>query len=147
MKKICLWLFVFTLAALNLQAQIKEPVKFKTSFKSISPTEAEIIFSGTIDNGWHVYSTNLPDGGPISATFNVDKQQGVQPVGKFQAKGKEISTFDKLFEMQVRYFSHAVQFVQKVKITGATYHIEGYLEYGACDDESCLPPTQVPFKF
>ena len=64
MKKICLWLFVFTLAALNLQAQIKEPVKFKTSFKSISPTEAEIIFSGTIDNGWHVYSTNLPDGGP-----------------------------------------------------------------------------------
>ena len=147
MKKICLWLFVFTLAALNLQAQIKEPVKFKTSFKSISPTEAEIIFSGTIDNGWHVYSTNLPDGGPISATFNVDKQQGVQPVGKFQAKGKEISTFDKLFDMQVRYFSHAVQFVQKVKITGATYHIEGYLEYGACDDESCLPPTQVPFKF
>ena len=147
MKKICLWLFVFTLAALNLQAQIKEPVKFKTSFKSISPTEAEIIFSGTIDNGWHVYSINLPDGGPISATFNVDKQQGVQPVGKFQAKGKEISTFDKLFEMQVRYFSHAVQFVQKVKITGATYHIEGYLEYGACDDESCLPPTQVPFKF
>ncbi|MDD3211843.1 protein-disulfide reductase DsbD domain-containing protein, partial [Bacteroides graminisolvens] len=147
MKKICLWLFVFTLAALNLQAQIKEPVKFKTSFKSISPTEAEIIFSGTIDNGWHVYSTNLPDGGPISATFNVDKQQGVQPVGKFQAKGKEVSTFDKLFEMQVRYFSHAVQFVQKVKITGATYHIEGYLEYGACDDESCLPPTQVPFKF
>lgn len=147
MKKICLWLFVFTLVALNLQAQIKEPVKFKTSFKSISPTEAEIIFSGTIDNGWHVYSTNLPDGGPISATFNVDKQQGVQPVGKFQAKGKEVSTFDKLFEMQVRYFSHAVQFVQKVKITGATYHIEGYLEYGACDDESCLPPTQVPFKF
>ena len=147
MKKICLWLFVFTLAALNLQAQIKEPVKFKTSFKSISPTEAEIIFSGTIDNGWHVYSTNLPDGGPISAAFNVDKQQGVQPVGKFQAKGKEVSTFDKLFEMQVRYFSHAVQFVQKVKITGATYHIEGYLEYGACDDESCLPPTQVPFKF
>lgn len=147
MKKICLWLFVFTLAALNLQAQIKEPVKFKTSFKSISPTEAEIIFSGTIDNGWHVYSTNLPDGGPISATFNVDKQRGVQPVGKFQAKGKEVSTFDKLFEMQVRYFSHAVQFVQKVKITGATYHIEGYLEYGACDDESCLPPTQVPFKF
>jgi len=61
--------------------------------------------------------------------------------------GKEIATFDKLFEMKVRYFENTAKFVQKVKLTGGAYAIEGYLEYGACDDESCLPPTEVPFKF
>ena len=61
--------------------------------------------------------------------------------------GKEVATFDKLFEMKVRYFENTAKFVQKVKFTGGAYAIEGYLEYGACDDESCLPPTQVPFKF
>lgn len=61
--------------------------------------------------------------------------------------GKEIATFDKLFEMKVRYFENTAKFIQKVKFTGGAYAIDGYLEYGACNDESCLPPTQVPFKF
>lgn len=68
-------------------------------------------------------------------------------VGKLKPVGKEISTFDKLFEMKVRYFENTAQFVQKLKLTGGAYQIEGYLEYGACNDENCLPPTQVPFKF
>ena len=68
-------------------------------------------------------------------------------VGKLKPVGKEISTFDKLFEMKVRYFENTAQFVQKLKLTGGAYQLEGYLEYGACNDENCLPPTQVPFKF
>ena len=87
------------------------------------------------------------DGGPISATFNVEKIFGAEVVGKLKPVGKEISTFDKLFEMKVRYFENTAQFVQKLKLTGGAYQIEGYLEYGACNDENCLPPTQVPFKF
>ena len=89
----------------------------------------------------------LGDGGPISATFNVDNKSGVELVGKLKPVGTEVSTFDKLFEMKVRYFENTAKFVQKVKFTGGAYAIEGYLEYGACDDESCLPPTQVPFKY
>ena len=147
MKKIQILLFAFSLLFFNLNAQIQEPVKFKASFKSLSPTEAEIIFSATIENGWHVYSTGLPDGGPISATFTAEKIQGAQLVGKLQPRGKEITNFDKVFEMKLRYFEHSVQFAQKIKITGTTYHAEGYLEFGACNDESCLPPTQVPFNF
>lgn len=147
MKKILFLLLAFSLFILNLNAQIQEPVKFKTSLKSLSPTEAEIIFSATIEDGWHVYSTGLPDGGPISATFTAEKIQGAQLVGKLQPRGKEISNFDKVFEMKLRYFEHSVQFAQKIKITGPTYHAEGYLEFGACNDESCLPPTQVPFNF
>ena len=130
-----------------LQAQIKDPVKFKTEFNTLSDTEAEIVFTAAIDKGWHVYSTELGDGGPISATFNVDKTSGIELLGKLEPVGKEVATFDKLFEMKVRYFGNTAKFIQKVKLTGGAYEIEGYLEYGACDDESCLPPTEVPFKF
>ena len=130
-----------------LQAQIKDPVKFKTEFNTLSDTEAEIVFTAAIDKGWHVYSTELGDGGPISATFNVDKTSGIELLGKLKPVGKEVATFDKLFEMKVRYFENTAKFIQKVKLTGRAYEIEGYLEYGACDDESCLPPTEVPFKF
>ena len=130
-----------------LQAQIKDPVKFKTGFNTLSDTEAEIVFTAAIDKGWHVYSTELGDGGPISATFNVDKTSGIELLGKLKPVGKEVATFDKLFEMKVRYFENTAKFIQKVKLTGGAYEIEGYLEYGACDDESCLPPTEVPFKF
>ena len=130
-----------------LQAQIKDPVKFKTEFNTLSDTEAEIVFTAAIDKGWHVYSTELGDGGPISATFNVDKTSGIELLGKLKPVGKEVATFDKLFEMKVRYFENTAKFIQKVKLTGGAYEIEGNLEYGACDDESCLPPTEVPFKF
>ena len=123
-------------------------MKFKTELKTLSGAEAEIVFTGTIDAGWHVYSTDLGDGGPISATFNVEKMSGAEVVGKINPSGKEVSDFDKLFEMKVRYFEKRAQFIQKIKFTGGDYSIEGnYLEYGACNDENCLPPTQVPFIF
>ena len=138
---------LFSFVVCVLQAQIKDPVKFKTEFNTLSDTEAEIVFTAAIDKGWHVYSTELGDGGPISATFNVDKTSGIELLGKLKPVGKEVATFDKLFEMKVRYFENTAKFIQKVKLTGGAYEIEGYLEYGACDDESCLPPTEVPFKF
>lgn len=146
MRRICSFLLLM-FVVWTTHAQIQDPVKFKAELKALSDTEGEIVFTGTIDKGWHVYSTDLGDGGPISATFNVDKMAGAEVIGKLKPAGKEISTFDKLFEMKVRYFENAAQFVQKIKFTAGTYDIDGYLEYGACNDESCLPPTQVPFKF
>ena len=130
-----------------VQAQIQDPVKFNSELKILAADEAEVVFTAAIDKGWHVYSTDLGDGGPISATFNVEKIFGAEVVGKLKPVGKEISTFDKLFEMKVRYFENTAQFVQKLKLTGGAYQLEGYLEYGACNDENCLPPTQVPFQF
>lgn len=145
MRKLCSFLLLM-FVVLAAHAQIQDPVKFKTELKALSDTEGEIIFTAAIDPGWHVYSTNLGDGGPISATFNVDKKNGLELVGKLKPVGNEISTFDKLFQMKVRYFESTAQFVQKIKFIAGTYTIEGYLEYGACNDESCLPPTQVPFN-
>ena len=146
MKKL-LFPFVLLLFAVAVQAQIQDPVKFNSELKILAADEAEVVFTAAIDKGWHVYSTDLGDGGPISANFNVEKIFGAEVVGKLKPVGKEISTFDKLFEMKVRYFENTAQFVQKLKLTGGAYQIEGYLEYGACNDENCLPPTQVPFKF
>lgn len=146
-KKFLLSCLLIIMAWLPSFAQIQEPVKFKTELKTISDTEAQIVFTGNIDAGWHVYSTDLPSGGPISATFNVEKIQGAELMGKLTPQGKEIENFDKVFEMKLRYFENTVTFVQKFKITDASYQIEGYLEYGACNDENCLPPTEVPFSF
>ena len=146
MKKI-IFSILLLLFAVVVQAQIQEPVKFKSELKTSQAGEAEVVFTGTIDKGWHVYSTDLGDGGPISATFNVESISGAELVGKLKPVGKEVAAFDKLFEMKVRYFENTAQFVQKLKLTGGEYKVEGFLEYGACNDENCLPPTQVPFKF
>lgn len=148
MKKILFsLLFIAIAGAMAVQAQIQEPVKFKSEWKNVSATEAEIVFTATIDQGWHVYSTDLGDGGPISATFNIDKISGAELAGKLRPVGKEISGYDAMFEMNVRYFEHSVQFIQKLKLTGGAYQVEGFLEYGACNDENCLPPTQVEFNY
>lgn len=146
MKK-SIFSILLLLFAVVVQAQIQEPVKFKSELKTLQAGEAEVVFTGTIDKGWHVYSTDLGDGGPISATFNVESISGAELVGKLKPVGKEVVAFDKLFEMKVRYFENTAQFVQKLKLTGGEYKVEGFLEYGACNDENCLPPTQVPFKF
>ena len=146
MKK-SIFSILLLLFAVVVQAQIQEPVKFKSELKTLQAGEAEVVFTGTIDKGWHVYSTDLGDGGPISATFNVESISGAELVGKLKPVGKEVAAFDKLFEMKVRYFENTAQFVQKLKLTGGEYKVEGFLEYGACNDENCLPPTQVPFKF
>ena len=140
----CLLMMVSFVSAF---AQIQDPVQFKTELKKISETEAQIVFTGTIDAGWHVYSTELPEGGPISATFNTDKMEGLELDGKLTPQGKEIENYDKMFEMNVRYFEEKATFIQKLKITATNYFIEGYLQYGSCNDENCLPPTDVEFSF
>ena len=131
------------LVSILVQAQIQNPVKFSVQLKAGKTAEAELVFTGKIAAGWHVYSTNLPSDGPISATFHADKLDGVELVGKLTPRGKEIKNFDKVFEMQLRYFENNVQFVQKIRFTKPQYVLKAYLEYGACNDQSCLPPTQV----
>lgn len=127
-------------------AQMLDPVKFTATLKTGNSAEAEIVFTGKIDKGWHVYSTGLGADGPVSATFNVTKLEGVELVGKLKAVGHEISSYDQLFGMNLRYFENNVQFVQKLKFTKPDYIIDAYLEFGACNDENCMPPTSVDIK-
>ena len=135
------------LIAITAFPQIQEPVTFSQQLRKISETEAEIVFTGKIDKGWHVYSTDLGDGGPIEAVLEVEHITGAELDGKLQPQGNEISDYDKLFEMQVRWFENEAQFVQRLKLTGGSWRVEGYLTYGACNDQNCLPPTDVNFSF
>ena len=145
MKKL-LTILILMVAVLTAEAQMQDPVHFRSELKRISDTEAELLFQATIDDGWHVYSTDLGKGGPISATFHADKMDGAQTVGSLKARGKEMKQFDKMFGMEVRYFEQAVTFVQKVRFTKPQYDISCYVEYGACSDQMCLPPSSAELK-
>ena len=145
MKKsiLSLWALLLTLV---VNAQMMNPVHFTSQLKTGKGAEAEIIFHATIDRGWHVYSTDLGDNGPIEATFNVTKMEGAERVGKLTPKGNVIKKMDKMFNMEVKYFENEATFVQKIRFTKPDYDIDCYLEYGTCSDESCLPPSEAAFK-
>ena len=140
---ITLWVALFALVA---QGQMVDPVHFTSQMKMLKDGEAEIVFSATIDNGWHVYSTDMGNDGPISATFNVVKMEGAEKVGKLKPRGNVIKQYDKMFGMELRFFEKKAEFVQRIRFTKAKYTIDCYLEFGACNDEMCLPPTEVAFK-
>ena len=145
MKKLLTILIGLT-AVLTAAAQMQDPIHFHSELKRISDTEAELLFQATIDAGWHVYSTGLGNNGPISATFHADRMEGAQTVGALKARGKEVKQFDKMFGMEVRYFEQAVTFVQKIRFTQPRYDISCYIEYGACSDAMCLPPSSAELK-
>ena len=143
MKKIASILLLLTALTTVAYAQMVEPIHFSAQLKTSSTDEAEIIFTAKIDKGWHLYSTELGEDGPISASFHINKMDGAQTVGKLMPRGKEVSQFDNMFGMKLRFFEGTGSFVQKIKFTKANYDIDCYLEYGACNDEMCLPPSQI----
>ena len=143
MKKIASILLLLTALTTVAFAQMVEPIHFSAQLKTSSTDEAEIIFTARIDKGWHLYSTELGEDGPISASFHINKMDGAQTVGKLKPRGKEVSQFDNMFGMKLRFFEGTGSFVQKIRFTKANYDIDCYLEYGACNDEMCLPPSQI----
>ncbi len=145
MTRLFLTLFV-GLFSLAVSGQMMDPVHFSAKLETGKGAEADIVFSATIDEGWHVYSTDIGNDGPVSATFNSVKMEGVELVGKLTPRGNVIKQFDKMFDMELRFFEHKATFVQRIRFTQPKYNIECYLEYGACNDEMCMPPTQVELK-
>ncbi len=145
MRRIFISLLAVILS-ISVWGQMIDPVHFTSQLRMLEGDEAEILFSATIDDGWHVYSTDLGNDGPISATFNTVKMEGVETVGKLKPRGNVTKQFDKMFDMELRFFEHKATFVQKIRFTKPQYTIDCYLEYGACNEEMCMPPTQVEFR-
>ncbi|WP_346861259.1 cytochrome c biogenesis protein CcdA [uncultured Draconibacterium sp.] len=141
-------LFTFTLlvAAVIANAQIVNPVNWSFSQKQISANEFELILTAEIENGWHLYSTDLPEGGPIKTSFNFENLENVELIGEVNASKESIETFDNSFQMNLRYFEGEVVFTQKVKVNG-TGKVSGYLEFMSCNDETCTPPMDEEFSF
>ena len=146
MKRISSLLTLFICAAVAL-AQFQNPVTFNVTQKQTGDNALEVIFQGTIDAGWHVYGTDIADGGPTRAELTLETQKGLKPDGQLRATGKVHKAMDEMFGMEVSYMEGTASFVQRFTITEPEYEVAGYLTYGACNDENCIPPTDVEFSF
>ena len=147
MKRINILLIFFLFHVAALFAQFHDPVAFTVQQKRIGEDRLEVIFTGKIDVGWHVYSTDIAEGGPTKAELTIEKSSGLKPDGKLKPKGKVHTAMDEVFGMEVSYLKGTATFVQQYVITSPAYAISGYLTYGACNNENCIPPSRVPFSF
>ena len=140
---------MLALIALAVQAQILTPVKWKIKLddKGGAP-EKEIVFTATADKGWHLYDMNLPEGGPVSTSFTFETLNGAELIGQPVPSVKPTTVYDEQFAMNLRWYPGTVSFTQKLKVTDpAKFKAEGEVEFMACNDETCLPPDQIPFSF
>ncbi len=122
------------------------PVDVRVSRRQLSATEIEVVFTAAIAPGWHIYAPDCPPGGPNPATLTTEKAVGAKAVGGLKASGNARSLFDPVFGMQVKYFEGQAVFAQRYHISSPAYAVKGYLEYSACDERSCMPPTTVDFE-
>ncbi|MFH4968399.1 cytochrome c biogenesis protein CcdA [Gaetbulibacter sp. M240] len=145
MKKIIL---LFALLNITLaRAQIFEPVKWSTSVEKLSDKEYKLISKATIDTGWHLYSQNVPEGGPIPTTFTYNMLNGqANLVGNtIEEKGHTVN--DPVFKMTIKFFENSASFIQKVTVAPNVSAIKGTVEFMACNDERCTPPNEAELVF
>lgn len=140
-------LFIIIMAAVGCMAQMATPVRFTAEQRINERGELEIAFRGTIEDGWHVYGADFQDGGPQRATITLERQDGVRPQGGIRTIGDVHRGMDPMFQMEVETIEKKVTFVQTYELTADRYDIAGYLTYGACNDQNCIPPTTVEFSF
>ncbi len=147
MKRI-LFLSWMLMAGIALQAQILEPIHWDVKLKPINKTEYQVVYHASIDEGWHLYNLNLPEGGPVSTSFEYEIVKGISLNGKVTASSKPVTKKDEIFGMVLSWFVNDAVFIQKIKVDDVkTFHLKGHVQFMACNDESCLPPTPFDFEF
>ena len=143
MTKYINFIAVFLLYCCSINAQIRETVQWHCHIDK----SGAIIFRATVEEGWHLYDMNLPEGGPVSTSFEFEQISGAELSGKTYANSKVHSQYEEMFGMTVRWFSGNPVFVQKLKITDkAKFQITGRINYMSCNDESCIPGDEE-FQF
>ena len=147
MKKIYKLMMMFALATM-VEGQIMTPVRWKVSMEDSASPEKTILFSATIDKGWHLYDMNLPAGGPVSTSFRFETLSGAERTGSPTPSVQPTVVYDELFGMELRWYGEQVVFAQKIRVTDAgKFNIVGEVEFMACNDEMCLPPERIAFRF
>jgi Disulphide bond corrector protein DsbC len=142
-----LLLLVLLLAPAGIMAQVKNPVKWNYSAKKLSTGKYELHMTATVEKGWHLYSQNTPEGGPVPTSFTFTKNPLVTMDGKVKEVGKLETHFEKLFDVDVKQYSDKVDFVQTVTVKGnVKTNMAGKVEYMLCNDKECLPPKKVDFS-
>jgi len=146
MKKISfLTLILTTIVFSQLKAQILTPVHWSYGAKKINSTEAVVFMKATIDNGWHVYSQTVKDGGPVKTTFTFNPSKQYKKIGK-TIEPQPILRMEKVFNMEVGFFENSVIFQQKIKLKTSQAIVKGTVEYMTCNDHQCLPPENIEFS-
>jgi thiol:disulfide interchange protein DsbD len=146
MMKKCLFLAAVLMISIGAYAQIEAPVKWSYGAKKISSTEAVIFLKATIEDGWHIYSQDVKDGGPIKTSFTFTPSSAYSLVGK-TIEPTPTTKFEDAFKMNVSYFEKSVIFQQKIKLKSANASVvKGKLEYMTCNNKKCLPPEDVDFS-
>ena len=141
-------LFLFTIGlmfSLTASSQILKPVKWSYVAKKTSATEAVLYIKADIQDGWHIYSQNMEEGGPVKTSFTFSPSKVYTLNGK-TIEPKGITRFEKTFDMNVTYFEKSVVFQQKIKFKGSDPVVKGAVEFMVCDDKQCLPPETVEFS-
>lgn len=147
MKKVLSFMLLLMIAW-AAEAQILTPVKWEIKLEDSDSSVKTLLFSAKLDNGWHLYDMNLPEGGPISTSFNYETLKGAKTVGSPVPSKKATTVYDEQFEMNLSWYAHEVSFTQKLEITNPkAFKVEGYVEFMACNDENCLPPDKESFSF
>lgn len=149
LKKNRLFIIVQVLMLLvisNAKAQIEQPVTWTFTSTIISKQEVEIVCKANFQKPWHIYSSDMGKGGPVSTALVITNEQGIATIGGFEASRKAIESYDSSFMMKIRNFDSSVDFKQRVSISSPKTTIAGYVEFMACNDTKCLPPQQVNFS-
>src|ERR1700731_4390161 len=145
MKKLLI-LITLMVMGIGAYAQIESPVKWSYAAKKLSNTEAVVFLKATIQDGWHIYSQNVKDGGPIKTSFTFTPSKEYSLVGA-TAEPTPLTKFESSFSMNVSYFEKTVTFQQKIKLKSASASVvKGTLEFETCNDHKCLPPEDVQFS-
>jgi DsbC/DsbD-like thiol-disulfide interchange protein len=145
MKKVVLAVVMFLMSA-GAFAQIEAPVKWSYAAKKISSKEAVVVLRASIQDGWHIYSQTVKDGGPIKTSFTFTPSKEYSLDGK-TIEPTPVTKYEPSFSMDVSYFEKSVTFQQKIKLKSANVSvIKGKLEFMTCNDKKCLPPETVDFS-
>ncbi len=148
MKKLLIIFAALLLLSSNHMAQVLDPVDWKFSVERVNEKEAVLVFKAVIENKWHLYSQDLPGGGPIPTSFSFDESSGYKRMGEVVEITEAEVKYDASFDLDLKMFSDEAEFRQKIELTGnEPVEITGFIEYMCCDDERCLPPTEEDFSF
>ena len=132
----------------NDESGILEPIEWSFKVEETGENEYQLVAAATLDDHWHLYTTDLPsDDGPIATSFAFEKNDAVELIGELESRGKRKDEYDPNFMMDLSFFEHEASFVQKFKLTGEGALFKGSVEFMVCDDKRCLPPEIKSFEF
>src|ERR1035437_4200296 len=138
-----LFFIAFILLAICASAQIYDPVKWDFSYEKKADKQYELIFTAAIDKNSHIYSMDIPIGGPIPTSFRFESLPGYKLDGKTYEATKPVELNDEAFGFKIKTFSTRAEFRQKILVSGSSAKVTGTVNFMACNNATCSPPKDV----